>query len=93
VLKNPSFGHSSKNGFVEAFGLTGVERAFGEATKLARRQPPVPAAPPAEITQSVDSSHSVAGDELPLRVDFVEKPLNWPFVEKWLCRSVWLDWR
>ena len=38
VLKNPAIGHSSKNGFVEAFGLTGVERAFGEATKLARRQ-------------------------------------------------------
>jgi hypothetical protein len=37
LLKNPSSGHSSKNGFVEAFGLTGVERAFGEASKLARR--------------------------------------------------------
>ena len=45
ALKNPSIGHSSKNGFVEAFGLTGVERAFGEATKLARRQPLAPAAP------------------------------------------------
>ena len=23
--------------------------------------------------------------------DCVEKPLNWPLVEKWLCRSVWPD--
>jgi hypothetical protein len=50
VLKNPAIGHSSKNGFVEAFGLTGVERAFGEATKLARRQLLALAAPPAEIS-------------------------------------------
>jgi len=35
-----------EKGFVEAFGLTGVERAFGEATKLARRQPLAPAAAP-----------------------------------------------
>ncbi len=31
--------------------------------------------------------------ECPGYVDSVEKPLNSPFVEKWLCRSVWLDWR
>jgi len=43
VLKNPSIGHSSKNGFVDAFGLIGVQRACGEATKLARWQAPVQA--------------------------------------------------
>jgi hypothetical protein len=45
VLKNPSIGHSSKNGFVDAFGLIGVQRACGEARKLVRWQPPVPARP------------------------------------------------
>jgi len=49
VLKNPSIGHSSKNGFVDAFGLIGGRRACGEATKLARWQPPVQA-PPAKIS-------------------------------------------
>jgi hypothetical protein len=39
VLKNLSIGHSSKNGFVDAFGLIGVQRACGGATKLARGQP------------------------------------------------------
>jgi hypothetical protein len=36
VLKNPSIGHSSKTGFVDAFGLVGAEEALGGATELAR---------------------------------------------------------
>jgi hypothetical protein len=46
VLKNLSIGHSSKNGFVDAFGLIGVQRACGGATKLARGQPLLQAGPP-----------------------------------------------
>jgi hypothetical protein len=59
VLKNPGNRRSSKNGVVITLALFGVERAIGDAARLACRTTVRRAVPPAKNSESASAASAI----------------------------------